>query len=118
MAQSPPSRAKGIAVSALKWGGAIAFLGLVGMLAMLCIFAVGGLKRSREAGGMACAVVIVFLIYTASYPHMYSRMWMVPVFSALGAIYARREGEVVVSGRDPAAATLPPPASTRHVPQA
>lgn len=98
-------------------GGAIAFLGLVGLLAMLCIFAIGGLTRSREAGGMACAVVIVFLIYTASYPHMYSRMWVVPVVVALGVIYGRRE-EIAVSRRDPAAATPPPPVSTRHAPQA
>lgn len=98
-------------------GGAIALLGLVGMLAMLCIFAVGGLGRSREAGGMACAVVIVFLIYTASYPHMYSRMWMVPVFTVLGVIYGRRD-EAALSGRGPAAATPPPSASTRRAPQA
>lgn len=98
-------------------GGAIAFLGLVGLLAMLCIFAVGGLRRSREAGGMACAVVIVFLIYTASYPHMYSRMWMVPVFTALGVIYGRRD-EVAVNRRDPGAAAHPPPASNRPAPQA
>ena len=98
-------------------GGAVAFLGLVGLLAMLCIFAVGGLRRSREAGGMACAVVIVFLIYTASYPHMYSRMWMVPVFTALGVIYGRRD-EVAVNRRDPAAAAHPPPASNRPAPQA
>ena len=37
MAQSPPSRAKGIAVSALKWGGAIAFLGLVSLIVAVAV---------------------------------------------------------------------------------
>jgi penicillin-binding protein 1A len=37
MAQSPPSRAKGIAVSALKWGGAISFLGLVSLIVAVAV---------------------------------------------------------------------------------
>ena len=37
MAQSPTSRAKGIAVSALKWAGAIAFLGLVSLVVAVAV---------------------------------------------------------------------------------
>jgi penicillin-binding protein 1A len=37
MAQSPPSRAKGIAISALKWTGAIAFLGLVSLVVAVAV---------------------------------------------------------------------------------
>jgi len=37
MAQSPPSRAKGIAVSALKWAGAITFLGLVSLIVAVAV---------------------------------------------------------------------------------
>src|SRR5678816_1299561 len=37
MAQSPPSRAKGIAISALKWSGAIAFLGLVSLVVAVAV---------------------------------------------------------------------------------
>ena len=37
MAQSPPSRAKGIAVSALKWGGAISFLGLISLIVAVAV---------------------------------------------------------------------------------
>lgn len=70
-------------------GGAVAFVGLITMLLLLGILAAGGLRRSREEGAMACAVVCVFLIYTASYPHMYTRMWVMPVMVALSVIYVR-----------------------------
>lgn len=72
-------------------GGSIAFIGLVVLLALLCAMAAAGLRRSREGGAMACAVVVVFLIYTASYPHMYSRMWVMPIMVALSVIYVRRD---------------------------
>ncbi|VVT22639.1 conserved membrane hypothetical protein [Sphingomonas sp. EC-HK361] len=72
-------------------GGAVAFVGLMTMLVLLVIMAIAGLKRSRPGGAMACAVVAVFLIYTASYPHMYSRMWVMPVMVALSVIYVRPE---------------------------
>lgn len=74
-------------------GGAVAFVGLITMLALLGILAAGGLRRNREEGAMACAVVCVFLIYTASYPHMYSRMWVMPVMVALSVIYVRRDAD-------------------------
>src|SRR5687768_2977139 len=37
MAQTPPSRAKGIAVSTLKWAGAIALLGLVSLVVAVAV---------------------------------------------------------------------------------
>lgn len=37
MAKSPPSRAKGIAVSALKWAGAITFLGLISLVVAVAV---------------------------------------------------------------------------------
>jgi O-antigen ligase len=99
-------------------GGAIAFLGLVGLLAMLGALAAGGLRHSREEGGMACAIVIVFLIYTSSYPHMYSRMWVVPIFIALGIIYGRRDHQAPVNGPPTSAKHPSPPMATRYAPQA
>lgn len=99
-------------------GGAVAFIGLIGLLAMLCVFAIGGLRCSREEGGMTCAIVIVFLIYTASYPHMYSRMWVVPIFIALGVIYGRRDKEADFSNAGPVTAFPRPSRPTRHAPQA
>lgn len=71
-------------------GGFIAFLGLMTLLTLLIVQALGGLKIHREDGALACAVVFVFIVYTMSYPHMYSRSWTMPVMVALAAIYAGR----------------------------
>jgi len=71
-------------------GGAIAFCGLIILLTLICLLAVNGLRISRDKGAMAAAVVLVFLIYTLSYPHMYSRMWVMPVMVALAATYVQR----------------------------
>jgi O-antigen ligase len=80
----------------LVWneGGCVAFVGLVTLLLLLLVLAAAGLRRNRDAAAMAVAVATVFLIYTVSYPHMYSRMWTVPVLVALSVIYARRFGAV------------------------
>lgn len=71
-------------------GGCVAFIGLMTLLGLLVVLAVQGLRDRRDEGAMACAVVMVFLIYTASYPHMYSRMWVIPVMIALATIHATR----------------------------
>jgi O-antigen ligase len=77
----------------LVWneGGAVAFLGLLLLFGLLGVLAFSGLRENRNQGAMACAVVTVFLIYTVSYPHMYSRMWIMPVMVALSTIHARRQ---------------------------
>ena len=71
-------------------GGAIAFCGLITLLGLIGLLAVNGLRVNRDKGAMAVAVVLVFLIYTLSYPHMYSRMWIMPVMVALATIYVPR----------------------------
>ncbi|MCB4859921.1 O-antigen ligase family protein [Sphingobium sp. PNB] len=72
-------------------GGAIAFCGLILLLGLIALLAANGLRTSRDKGAMAVAVVLVFLIYTLSYPHMYSRMWVMPVMVALATIYVPRK---------------------------
>ncbi len=71
-------------------GGCVAFIGLMTLLCLLVVLAAQGLRDRRDESAMACAVVMVFLIYTASYPHMYSRMWVMPVMIALATIHATR----------------------------
>jgi O-antigen ligase len=70
-------------------GGAPAYLGLMVMLGMMGILALAALREKREEAAMALPVVFVFLIYTMSIPHMYSRFWVLPVFLALSTIYGR-----------------------------
>lgn len=71
-------------------GGVLAFAGLVTMLCLLVALAALGFKARPREGAMALAVVTVFLIYTSSLPHMYSRNWAIPLMLALSTIYARR----------------------------
>lgn len=73
-------------------GGIIAFAGLIILLSLLGLMAVVGL-RDRERGAPAMAVLIVFLIYTMSYPHMYSRMWVMPVMVMLALLYGPRRAD-------------------------
>lgn len=69
-------------------GGIVAFAGLMTMFFILCLMAAGG-ARDRERGAPAVAVLIVFFIYTMSYPHMYSRMWVMPVMIMMTLVYGR-----------------------------
>ena len=71
-------------------GGGIALAGLMTMLCLLVALSVGGIRRYREEGAMALAITVVFLVYATSYPHMYSRNWLIPVMLALSTIYGRR----------------------------
>lgn len=73
----------------LNEGGAIAFIGLEAMLAVLVIIAVSIYRENRVDGAMCLAVVAVFLLFTLSIPHMYTRSWIVPVFLALACAMAR-----------------------------
>ncbi len=77
----------------LTEGGAVASLGLLIVLALLVILALSRMREQREESGLAIAVVAVFLIYTLSVPHMYSRVWVMPVMLGLSTLYARRHGE-------------------------
>jgi O-antigen ligase len=76
----------------LMWteGGAVAFIGLLILLGLLFLLAFAGFRTHRAETAMAVAVVVVFLIYTISIPHMYSRFWTLPVMVALCTIYALR----------------------------
>ncbi|RPF71179.1 O-antigen ligase family protein [Aurantiacibacter spongiae] len=70
-------------------GGALAIGGLAAMLVLLLAMSFGAWPTMRAEGAVAGAVVVVFLIYTVSYPHMYSRQWIAPVMLVLSLIHAR-----------------------------
>lgn len=71
-------------------GGVIALAGLVTMLLTLVAAAFVARARSRPEGAMIFAVIVVFNVYTVSIPHMYSRVWILPVLLALATVFARR----------------------------
>lgn len=71
-------------------GGIIAFIGLLTLLGTLVYLAFAAIFKSRSEGAMIVAVVAVFMVYTVSIPHMYSRQWIMPVMLALSTVYFRR----------------------------
>jgi O-antigen ligase len=74
----------------LVWveGGIVALVGLIAMLAMLVLLALGRTARRPETA-LALSAVTVFLIYTAASPHMFARLWVLPLMLALGTLYGR-----------------------------
>lgn len=73
----------------LNEGGMIAFLGLEMMLAIMVVMAFSIYRENRVDGAMCLAAVAVFLIFTMSIPHMYTRIWIAPVFLAFACALAR-----------------------------
>lgn len=71
-------------------GGILAFAGLVTLLLTMGAAAFTAISRSRAEGAMILAVIVVFNVYTLSIPHMYSRVWILPVLLALSTYFARR----------------------------
>lgn len=71
-------------------GGMVAFLGLLMLISALIVFALRAVSHNREEGAMILAVIAVFMIYTFSIPHMYSRQWIMPIMLALSTFYAMR----------------------------
>ncbi len=69
-------------------GGVLAFVGLLMLLLMLVAGALSALSKSRPEGAMILAVVAVFMVYTFSIPHMYSRQWIMPVLLAMSTFFA------------------------------
>lgn len=71
-------------------GGVVAFVGLLLLLLMLIAGSMRALSESRIEGAMILAVVSVFMVYTFSIPHMYSRQWIMPVLLAMSTFFAIR----------------------------
>ncbi|GMN04237.1 O-antigen ligase family protein [Erythrobacter sp. MTPC3] len=69
-------------------GGAIAFVGLLMLLLILIGGALSAITKSRMEGAMILAVVAVFMVYSFSIPHMYSRQWILPVLLAISTFFA------------------------------
>lgn len=73
----------------LNEGGLIGFLGLEAMVAVMIVMAFSIYRENRIDGAMCLAVVTVFLIFSMSIPHMYTRVWIAPVFLAFACAMGR-----------------------------
>ncbi|WP_338240834.1 O-antigen ligase family protein [Aurantiacibacter hainanensis] len=72
-------------------GGLLGFAGVVILLLTMFAAAFSAISRSRFEGAMIFAVVVVFNVYAFSVPHMYSRVWILPVLLAMATYFARRD---------------------------
>lgn len=70
----------------LLWaeGGFVAMLAWVGLLFILLLVPLSILRWHRLESALCLSVLTVFLINTMASPHMYHRLWIVPVLLAVG----------------------------------
>ncbi len=72
----------------LLWaeGGLASLLGWVGMLLVLAAASLNALLRDRFRGALGLSVLSVFLVNTNCTPHMYARIWCVPLAAAMAIV--------------------------------
>lgn len=73
----------------LVWaeGGLLSLLGWIGMIAVLAVRAAKTYSRNRLAAALPLSVLSSLLIFASATPHMYARMWAVPILLALAVAY-------------------------------
>lgn len=71
-------------------GGIVALLGWLALLVVPVVAALRGWRHDRLASALALSVATTFAIFTTASPHMYARIWTVPLFVALGFVLAAR----------------------------
>lgn len=67
-------------------GGLLSLLGLLVLLIMLWVLGFSILRSMRADAALVLGLLVVFTGFTVSVPHMYARMWIVPVL--LGLVHA------------------------------
>jgi O-antigen ligase len=73
----------------LLWseGGTLALFGWLAMLGMLVASAISVMRHDRMTAALALSVVAVFAVSSNASPHMYARLWMVPVAMAMAFVF-------------------------------
>ncbi|MBK5265389.1 MAG: O-antigen ligase domain-containing protein, partial [Alphaproteobacteria bacterium] len=86
----------------LAWteGGMPALIGWVIMVLTLVALPLPVLRSHPAEAAVCCGVIFVFLSYTMASPHMFGRLWMVPLMLPLGLLLTRPSAPTAVPGRD------------------
>lgn len=73
----------------LVWaeGGLLALFGWLGMIVMLIYLFLQTMRRDRATGALGLAVLTSFVTASTASPHMYARLWIVPLLVALAFMY-------------------------------
>ncbi len=72
-------------------GGIFALAGWLGIVVTLILIPLRRLRRHRLEASLSLSVIMVFLAFTIASPHMYARLWMVPVLLSLGIVVTARD---------------------------
>ena len=70
----------------LAEGGIVAVAGWIGVLLSLVFIPLSRLRRHRVEAALCLSTIMVFQVFTLASPHMYARLWMVPVFMSVGLV--------------------------------
>ncbi len=68
-------------------GGFPALIGWLGIIGVLGACAIAALRHRPLDAALGLSVLAVFSIFSIASPHMYARIWMVPVLMAIGASF-------------------------------
>jgi O-antigen ligase len=71
-------------------GGAPALAGWLGLVAILIALPLRRLQARRLEAALCLAVTAVFLTFSMASPHMYARLWTVPLLVSLGLVIVPR----------------------------
>ena len=74
----------------LLWaeGGLMALIGWLLMMMILAIGSAMAAARDRRAGARGSAVLVTFILFSAAAPHMYARIWVVPLLAAMAIAFS------------------------------
>lgn len=99
----------------LLWveGGFLCLLGWLMMMAAGLSVALAAFMRDRQRGALALTVLSSFLLFSTASPHMYARLWAVPVLLAIAIALHSGDGAL----RDRARRRLGKRLGRLHVPQ-
>ncbi len=70
----------------LAEGGIVALAGWLGVVATLTLIPLLRVRRYRLEAALSLAVIVIFQVFTMASPHMYARLWMIPVLLSLGVV--------------------------------
>ncbi len=76
----------------LLWneGGFLALVAWIGLIGVMGVSAAAALRERPIEAALGLSVLSAFVMFSLASPHMYARIWTVPMLLALGASFASR----------------------------
>lgn len=79
----------------LLWaeGGLLSLIGWLTMMSILWIGSMMACRVDRRAGALGLSVLVTFVLFSIAAPHMYARIWIVPLIVAMAIAFFPREAD-------------------------